>query len=316
VKRATDRSLREVADDLLFRPLGMRHTHFHDDHTHVVPQRALGYAPTAGGGFRQSMTTLDMVGDGGVFTSAEDMALWLRELATEEVLGAGLHELIRSRGRLKGPETAEREPGNSVLGNSVLGDTVFGDYAFGLAHGTYRGLRTLGHGGAFVGYRASLDTFPDQGLGVVTLCNSASAGPSLINRQVADVLLAAELGEQEEPEPRAPERLGPGAGAESAIALDEGESIEAPGWLGTWYAPELDARYTLEQRGALLVVKVEPGLDASLRAQRGPEGELRFTNGFLTLRAEAPAGRVEHASVLRLDAGRVRNLKLERASPR
>ncbi|HAC05851.1 MAG TPA: penicillin-binding protein, partial [Gemmatimonadetes bacterium] len=46
--------------------------HFHDDHNHIVHNRATGYAPQ-GDGYRISVTTLDMVGDGGVFTSIEDL---------------------------------------------------------------------------------------------------------------------------------------------------------------------------------------------------------------------------------------------------
>jgi hypothetical protein len=66
----------------------MRHTHFHDDHTHVVPGRASGYAP-AGDGFRLSMTTLDMVGDGGVFTTIEDLARWDANFYVPTVGGVG-----------------------------------------------------------------------------------------------------------------------------------------------------------------------------------------------------------------------------------
>src|SRR5690606_35805511 len=70
VKRATGQSLREYAARNLFGPLGMQLSHFHDDHTQIVPRRASGYAPKGDGeGYRISMTTLDMVGDSGVFTS-------------------------------------------------------------------------------------------------------------------------------------------------------------------------------------------------------------------------------------------------------
>lgn len=72
VKRATDRSLREWAAENMFGPLGMTDTHFHDDHTHIVPNRASGYSPIEDG-YGISQTTLDMVGDGGVYTTIEDL---------------------------------------------------------------------------------------------------------------------------------------------------------------------------------------------------------------------------------------------------
>ena len=313
VERVTGQSLREVADELLFSKLEMHHTHFHDDHTHVVPQRALGYAPAPGPGFRQSMTTLDMVGDGGVFTSVEDMARWLRELHTSEILGKEFHELIRNRGLLISPgaESEQRE------------DASIGDYAFGLLHGEYRGLRTLGHGGAFVGYRADLETFPDQALGLVVLCNSSAANPGAISRRVVDVLLEAELGPRAEQEGREPERLGTTVGRSEALeAGDAGTATEFPAknWLGSWYAPELEAMYTLEQEGDLLKVMAPPGLELELRLVSSSDstpaptdGQISYGDGFFLLRAEAPPRRGRAPGVLRLDAGRVNNLRLERA---
>lgn len=86
VERATGESLADFAEDRFFDPLGMDATHFHDDATRIVPRRAVGYAPTEEG-YRISTTTLPMIGDGGVFTSVEEMALWARQLADPTVGG-------------------------------------------------------------------------------------------------------------------------------------------------------------------------------------------------------------------------------------
>jgi CubicO group peptidase (beta-lactamase class C family) len=43
VKRVSGQSLRPFADANIFKPLGMAHTHFHDDPTMIVPNRASGY---------------------------------------------------------------------------------------------------------------------------------------------------------------------------------------------------------------------------------------------------------------------------------
>jgi CubicO group peptidase (beta-lactamase class C family) len=42
VKRASGQNLRAFATERIFTPLGMKATHFHDDHTMVVPLRATG----------------------------------------------------------------------------------------------------------------------------------------------------------------------------------------------------------------------------------------------------------------------------------
>ena len=78
VKRTTGLSLREFSEKKIFMPLGMNNTHFHDDHTHIVKQRASGYAPD-NEAFSISMTTLDIVGDGSIYTRPSTICcLWDR----------------------------------------------------------------------------------------------------------------------------------------------------------------------------------------------------------------------------------------------
>ncbi len=170
VKRVTGQSLREYSQQHIFEPLGMKYTHFHDDHTEIVPRRASGYAPVDGG-YRISMTTLDMVGDGGVFTRIDDLLAWDRNFYNNE-LGAkteALTELMTTPGTLAdGSETR---------------------YAFGLDVSEYRGQQTVSHGGAFVGYRAELLRFPTQHFSVAVLCNRADAAPEMLARKVADIFL-------------------------------------------------------------------------------------------------------------------------------
>ena len=171
VERATGKSLREWAAENIFGPLGMHNSHFHDDHTQIVPNRADGYAPTDGG-FRTSMTTLEMVGDGGVYTTVEDLLLWDRNFYDNR-LGKG------------GPELIEQVTTPGSLGN---GDAL--DYAFGLDVGEYRGLKMVSHSGGFVGYRAEMIRFPDEHFSVAVLCNRADADPSRRAQAVASFYLA------------------------------------------------------------------------------------------------------------------------------
>jgi hypothetical protein len=47
------------------------------------------------------------------------------------------------------------------------------DYASGLSINTYRGLETVGHGGADAGYRTNILRFPEQRFTVIILANAA-----------------------------------------------------------------------------------------------------------------------------------------------
>jgi hypothetical protein len=60
-----------------------------------------------------------------------------------------------------------------------------------MTHGTYRGVTTIGHGGADAGYRADFVRFTNPRLGVATLCNIGTANPGALSRRVAEVFLPA-----------------------------------------------------------------------------------------------------------------------------
>lgn len=175
VKRASGKSLREFADEHIFRPLGMTRTEFYDDHTKIVRNRAASYLPRKGGGFQIAATTLDMVGDGNVFTCVEDLFLWDQNFYQNK-LGKGGAALINQA---------------QTTGTLNSGDKI--DYAFGLVAGEYRGLRVIEHGGAFIGYRAMTMRFPDQRFSVIMQCNLGTMNPSNLARRVADIYLADQL---------------------------------------------------------------------------------------------------------------------------
>jgi CubicO group peptidase (beta-lactamase class C family) len=176
VKRVSGESLNDFAQTHIFKPLGMKNTHFHDDHTIIVKNRADGYSPLKKG-FWIDMTTLDHVGDGGVFTTVEDLFLWDQAFYSYK-LGKELMELIQTPGMLNNGEKL--------------------DYAFGLGVYEYKGLKRVSHSGGFVGFRAQMARFPEQKFTVVCLANLGTINPSRLCLQIADIYLAAKLKKAEE----------------------------------------------------------------------------------------------------------------------
>lgn len=180
VERVSGKSLNDFAQTHIFKPLGMKNTHFHDDHTMIVKNRADGYSPLKKG-FRIDMTTLDHVGDGGVFTTVEDLFLWDQAFYSYK-LGKELLELIQTPGMLNNGEKLE--------------------YAFGLDINEYKGLKRVSHSGGFAGFSAQMVRFPGQKFTVVCLANLGTISPSRLCRQIADIYLADKLKKAE----KAPEK--------------------------------------------------------------------------------------------------------------
>ena len=78
-----------------------------------------------------------------------------------------------------------------TLGKLNNGETI--DYAFGMDVETYKGLKVVGHGGAYNGFNADMIRFPDQKFTVVCLCNLSNIESGRLTRQVADIYLANEF---------------------------------------------------------------------------------------------------------------------------
>jgi CubicO group peptidase (beta-lactamase class C family) len=173
VKRVSGKSLREFADERIFQPLGMTSTHFHDDHTMVVPGRTSAYEPREGGGWTVSIPVFDTYGATSLFTTAGDLLKWEQNFADAKVGSKALIEKAQ-------------QPVTLTTGRRL-------DYGYGLSLETYRGVRGVGHGGADAGYRADVVRFPDTGLAIAVLCNASNSGPGGLSRKVADVLLEKQL---------------------------------------------------------------------------------------------------------------------------
>lgn len=175
VERLSGQTLAEFAKQHIFQPLGMHHSHFQDDQTRIVPNRASGYEPAGSGGYRLFMSTLDMVGDGGLMTCVDDLLLWDRNFYDNK-LGRGAQALIDLM------TTATR-----------FNDGTHGSYGFGLELTPFLGLRCVSHAGWWAGYRAELLRFPDQAFSVICLANTNDLNPTAHSLQVAALWLAGDI---------------------------------------------------------------------------------------------------------------------------
>jgi len=172
VARVSGMPFPEFCRDRIFTLLEMSRTHVHQDHRRIVRDRAYSYEKV-GEGYQALPLNYANAGATSLFTTASDLARWLDNFREPKVAGrAGVERLQES---------------------AVLTDGKKIDYALGLAIGSYRGLKTVSHGGADAGYRSCVIWFPEEELGVVVLSGLANFDAGGIANRVAEIYLVDKL---------------------------------------------------------------------------------------------------------------------------
>jgi CubicO group peptidase (beta-lactamase class C family) len=173
VKRASGMPLSAYAEKNIFKPLGMTNTHFRDDRTRIVPHRASAYFRPEGSaekGLSVYLSSFDLVGDGGLLTTVRDFYLWDQNFQ---------HNILGKRGKAFIDQLLTTEP---------LSDGTPNNYAFGLMLRDYKGAKTVGHGGAFLAFRADYVHVPVLNVSVVALCNQNEIAAGELTRKVMDIV--------------------------------------------------------------------------------------------------------------------------------
>ena len=275
VKRVSGKSLREFADQRIFKPLGMNNTHFHDEPYHIFPNRVLSYSPVPGGGHRISyLLNFDKTGAGGLYTTLADLLRWDRNFYDNK-LGKGFLDLMHTR---------------AVQSN---GDTLA--YAFGLQIGAYRGQKTVRHSGSLMGFQADLVRFPEQRFTVMALCNGNDITPTQLTNQIADLYLADLLAPRVAANPVVRPTGPQGKAADLVVNGDD--------YLGSYQSAELGTTYSIE------IVGTELRLKGGLPAERSLEPVERdvFRAGGYVYRFQRDAQK--RVTSFTVEAGRVRNIR-------
>jgi hypothetical protein len=185
VKRVTGKTFRQWTDENIFQPLGMTKTHFHDDHTELVPNKAYGYARDRDGKYRAVPNGLTALGSSSLYTSIEDLAKWVKNLDDPDVGGKAILERMKT-------------PGVLNSGRKIT-------YAFGLEVERYRGLKTISHGGSWASFRTHLVHFPEQRFSAVALLNHSPSNASRAAFDIVDIYLADKLKPLPKKAPKKPE---------------------------------------------------------------------------------------------------------------
>ena len=173
VARVSGKSLRVFADENIFKPLGMKNTRFDDNRFEIIKNRAHGYIVGPGNSIRARSTLDDLVGDGGILTTIEDLYLWDQNFYDPKVGGKEMISLLTT-------------PATLNSGEKIT-------YGFGMWSSKYKGLKKVTHSGNVSGFRAQLVSFPDQRFSVIVLSNNSAIIPPTVVEKLAGIYLEGQF---------------------------------------------------------------------------------------------------------------------------
>ncbi|MDB6021262.1 MAG: Beta-lactamase [Pedosphaera sp.] len=171
VERVSGETFAAFLQKSIFLPLRMDQTLAYEAGISTVANRAFGYSPAADGFTRtdQSLTS-SVLGDGGVYSSINDLRKWDAALYTTKLVSRKMLNTAFA-------------PGKATLHDKEV------QYGFGWFISEYRGLRNIWHSGNTVGFSTRIERFPEKKFTVIILTNRNDAPLSELPRRIADLYL-------------------------------------------------------------------------------------------------------------------------------
>lgn len=175
VEKVSGKPFGEFLQERIFTPLQMKNTLAYEKGRNEVPHRAYGHTKEDDGWHETDQSpTSAVLGDGGIYSSLDDLAKWDRALR--------LHTLLTE---------AEMQPALTPVqptegpGKSPNGSTV--SYGFGWFLNPYKGHKRMSHDGETIGFRTTIQRFPDDQLTIIILANRSNIDPEELALKVADL---------------------------------------------------------------------------------------------------------------------------------
>jgi CubicO group peptidase (beta-lactamase class C family) len=166
-------TLRDLARERVFEPLGMTDTFFRDRES-PLPERALrGHFEADDGNVHVEPARFHAVGAGGLWTTLADLATWSTNFDGDRLTDGWLPERLTTRGTL--------DDGTPI------------HYAWGLSVRSHRGLAIVSHGGNFPGWESKMVRFPTEHVTVIVLANREDLDVSARAFRLADEVLEGRL---------------------------------------------------------------------------------------------------------------------------
>jgi CubicO group peptidase (beta-lactamase class C family) len=178
VEKVSGQSFGDFLHDRIFSPLDMKQTVAYEKGKNTVANRAFGHTRESGAWREQDQSpTSAVLGDGGVYSSLDDLARWDRALAQHTLLSED--EMKPAITPVKVADGSVQEP-----------DGAPAAYGFGWFLNPYQNHPRMWHYGETVGFRTTIQRFVADKLTIIVLCNRDDAVPANLALKVADLFLS------------------------------------------------------------------------------------------------------------------------------
>lgn len=174
VEKASGMSFAQFLRQNIFAPLQMTSSVAYEKGISIVPNRAYGYSLRDSLDEKsfirtdQSMTS-SVLGDGGIYSSTEDLFKWDQSLYTTKLVNSTTLD--------------------QAFTPNILPDGKNSEYGFGWRIGTYRETRCLHHSGSTIGFRNEIQRYPEKRFSVIVLTNRDGGDPAALAYRIADICL-------------------------------------------------------------------------------------------------------------------------------
>lgn len=178
VEKVSGRPFGQFLHDRIFAPLDMKQTVAYEIGKNAVTHRAYGHTHERGAWREMDQSpTSATLGDGGVYSSLDDLAKWDRALAHHTLLSEA--EMRPALTPVQVSDGSVREPDGRPAA-----------YGFGWFLSPYGDHSRMWHYGETVGFRTTIQRFVADQLTIIVLCNRDDVVPAKLALRVADLFLS------------------------------------------------------------------------------------------------------------------------------
>ncbi len=169
IEKVSGQSYADFITEHIFKPLGMKNSQC-GSHTKLIPFRASGYSPSAGGYRNADFSSLTVpYAAGSIMSCVDDMLEW--------------HKAVRDNNLITSESKAQ------AFTNTTLNNGKPTNYGYGWMIGDIQDTPSIEHGGGISGYTASGIYVPSEDVYVIVLTNRDGQSPRRSAAKIAAYVL-------------------------------------------------------------------------------------------------------------------------------